>query len=84
MVLIMVSDVSLKDLLSENFQDNPSFTIPSRNFYLNLTGEPPEPNSYYSFISYMKTLLISYDGEYNSNNVVRVCKLYLECVCSCI
>ena len=55
-----------KDLLSENFQDHPSFAIPSRNLYLNLTGDPPESDSYYSFISYMKTLLLSYDGESNS------------------
>ena len=52
-----------QDMLSDNFKNYPSFTIPSKNHYLSLTGEPPESNSYYSFLSYLRTLLLSYDGE---------------------
>lgn len=50
-------------MLSDNFKNYPSFTIPSKNHYLSLTGEPPESNSYYSFLSYLKSLLLSYDGK---------------------
>ena len=52
-----------QDMLSDNFKNYPSFTIPSKNHYLSLTGEPPESNSYYSFLSYLRTLLLSYDGK---------------------
>ena len=50
-------------MLSDNFKNYPSFTIPSKNHYLSLTGEPPESTSYYSFLSYLRTLLLSYDGK---------------------
>ena len=50
-------------MLSDNFKNYPSFTIPSNNHYLSLIGEPPESSSYYSFLSYLRTLLLSYDGK---------------------
>lgn len=60
-------------MLSDNFKNYPSFTIPSKNHYLSLTGEPPESNSYYTFLSYLRTLLLSYDGK-----IVNV--LYTACI----
>ena len=51
------------DMLSDNFKNYPSFTIPINNHYLSLIGEPPESSSYYSFLSYLRTLLLSYDGK---------------------
>lgn len=62
-LLMYVNFSILKGMLSDNFKNYPSFTIPNKNHYLSLTGEPPESNSYYSFLSYLRNLLLSYDGK---------------------